>query len=223
MRILGHSLLYPKKFITRNQPPIKTLESLLAHQFQKAIRTRQALGLPSKNFCDTYRLVNGEGDGLSGLAVDIVGGNVAVVMSSATWCEIHKTTILQTLAETLPYHELIWKQSTSHLRQDGYKGMDQEVDDEAEMATASLSPVIATENGIKYITYPHSRGQKTSVYCDQRENRLQLAKLCHEKRVLDLCCYHGASHSMQQDMGLLVLWEWIPQMQPLQHVVPMPN
>lgn len=29
------------------------------------------------------------------------------------------------------------------------------------------------------------------VYCDQRENRLFLAPLCRDKRVLDLCCYHG--------------------------------
>lgn len=43
-----------------------------------------------------------------------------------------------------------------------------------------------------YQSHPFAiAGQKTSVYCDQRENRLSLAKLCKDKRVLDLCCYHG--------------------------------
>jgi 23S rRNA G2069 N7-methylase RlmK/C1962 C5-methylase RlmI len=51
--------------------------------------------------------------------------------------------------------------------------------------------LICLENGVKYQTFPHQKGQKTSVYCDQRENRWNLAQLCAGKDVLDLCCYHG--------------------------------
>ena len=47
------------------------------------------------------------------------------------------------------------------------------------------------ENGIVFATYPFADGQKTGVYCDQRENRWNIAMLARNKRILDLCCYHG--------------------------------
>jgi len=59
------------------------------------------------------------------------------------------------------------------------------------MVDEETQPIIAIENGIKYQIFPHQKGQKTSVYCDQRENRWNLAQLSEKKRVLDLCCYHG--------------------------------
>jgi 23S rRNA G2069 N7-methylase RlmK/C1962 C5-methylase RlmI len=90
---------------------------------------------------------------------------------------------------------IIWKTTPSRLKQDGLE-MDEQKDDEANQqlldpVSDPTSSVIATENGIRYHTYPYSDGQKTGVYCDQRENRWNLAQLCRGKRVLDLCCYHG--------------------------------
>ena len=58
------------------------LELILSRKIVDAIYTRLAMNLPS-SATDTYRLVNGEGDGLSGLAVDVLGGSTAIVMSSA--------------------------------------------------------------------------------------------------------------------------------------------
>ena len=54
------------------------------------------------------------------------------------------------------------------------------------------SPIIVTENSIRYQTFPYSsKSQKTGFYVDQRENRLNLSSYCRGKRVLDLCCYTG--------------------------------
>ena len=39
--------------------------------------------------------MNGEGDGMSGLAIDVIGGNHIVVMSSAVWCELYKDIIIE--------------------------------------------------------------------------------------------------------------------------------
>jgi 23S rRNA G2069 N7-methylase RlmK/C1962 C5-methylase RlmI len=61
----------------------------------------------------------------------------------------------------------------------------------SDVMTHSGRVVIARENGVLYETRPFTDGQKTGVYCDQRENRLYVAQLCRSKRVLDLCCYHG--------------------------------
>eukprot|EP00980_Cylindrotheca_fusiformis_P003357 scaffold747_cov120-Cylindrotheca_fusiformis.AAC.13 len=186
IRILYHSLLNPQLRFDKMEPK-QALVMVLNMQLKKAVEARKAMGFPSSE-TDTYRIVNGEGDGISGLAIDIVGGNIAVIMSSAAWCEIHKQTILGCLAAVLPEHEFIWKTTPSRLRQDGFTPRENENEIEE---LEDVAPVIATENGIKYQTFPHQKGQKTSVYCDQRENRLNVAKMCKGKRVLDLCCYHG--------------------------------
>ena len=174
---------------------------ILERKVSDAIYTRLAMNLPSSN-TDTYRLLNGEGDGLSGLAVDIIGGKAAIVMSSAAWCEIHKGVIVHVLEQALMNHpsyvgkdiiDIVWRNTPSRLKQDGYEikngtSDDDDNDDDDEKAETSI---IATECGVKYITYPYSNGQKTGFYCDQRENRFMIAQLCHNKRVLDLCCYNG--------------------------------
>eukprot|EP00529_Nitzschia_sp_RCC80_P012318 CAMPEP_0113473972 /NCGR_PEP_ID=MMETSP0014_2-20120614/18331_1 /TAXON_ID=2857 /ORGANISM="Nitzschia sp." /LENGTH=573 /DNA_ID=CAMNT_0000366779 /DNA_START=112 /DNA_END=1834 /DNA_ORIENTATION=+ /assembly_acc=CAM_ASM_000159 len=184
----------------------RVLRKILMTNFERAMNTRRALDLlPTSSpiiTTDTYRLVNGEGDSLSGLAVDVIGDEVAVVMSSAAWCEIHKQIIVECLEELLPDHyDIIWKTTSSRLQQDGYVKLKEQVDEHQarENDEQNNSPdssmhdrlVIGTENGIKYKTWPFKGGQKTSVYCDQRINRWNLAQHCSGKRVLDLCCYHG--------------------------------
>jgi 23S rRNA G2069 N7-methylase RlmK/C1962 C5-methylase RlmI len=187
IRILQHALLDSRLKTAEKGDPNAFMSLILTTQMEKALKTRRALGLPSAT-TDTYRLINGEGDGLSGLAVDIIGNKVAVVMSSAAWCQTHKPAILNCLQHVLPEHELIWKTTPSRLRQDGVEVENDELDENIE---GDPEPIIGMENGIKYQTFPHLKGQKTGVYCDQRENRWNLAQLSQNKRVLDLCCYHG--------------------------------
>jgi 23S rRNA G2069 N7-methylase RlmK/C1962 C5-methylase RlmI len=172
---------------------VEILKSILERKLSDAMYVRLAMNLPSET-TDTYRLVNGEGDGMSGLAVDIIGGCSAIVMSSAAWCEIHKQTVIEVLASLLSDHpsydgnniDIIWRNTPSRLKQDGY-----ELSAEADNVEDNESTVIATESNVKYLTFPYSNGQKTGFYCDQRENRLMVAEYCKDKRVLDLCCYNG--------------------------------
>jgi 23S rRNA G2069 N7-methylase RlmK/C1962 C5-methylase RlmI len=234
------------------------------HHLEVALSKRAALGLPKAGVTDTFRWVNGEGDSLSGLAIDVLGlkaepiaegerarassellcrgdgeesamGPVAVVMSSAGWCQVHRTTVMRAIEACLepitvrngqPRVRVVWKTTSSRLVQDGYtvendageesdteKVLPKQLplldpDEESKGSVAdtteqdaskstlqnrdlsSLSLVVR-ENCVLYNVSPWSNGQKTSVYCDQRDNRLMLAEMCHGKRVLDLCCYHG--------------------------------
>ncbi|KAL9185340.1 hypothetical protein ACHAXT_003117 [Thalassiosira profunda] len=212
VRILCHETMHPglakeirslRKGAHKGSTPseedvnAKTLQLILERKLSDAIHTRIAMNLPLEGVTDTYRLCNGEGDGLSGLAIDILGGSTAIVMSSAAWCEIHKDIILSVLEKSLKEHpsyegidvDIVWRNTPSRLRQDGYelalKSKDDSVDDEGDTS------VVATESSVKYLTYPYSDGQKTGFYADQRENRLMVAELCKNKRVLDLCCYNG--------------------------------
>lgn len=192
VRMLCHRFLQPKlsQAIADSADSTTALQHILRHHIRKAISTRQALQLPNPGFTDTYRLINGEGDQLSGLAVDIIH-STAVVMSSAAWCEIHRSIIVECLREQL--HDdiaIVWKTTPSRLKQDGYESVSTENFLEHDSMQED-EMIVSTENGIRYQTYPFSDGQKTGVYCDQRENRWNVAQLCKNKRMLDLCCYHG--------------------------------
>mmetsp|Transcript_6655 Transcript_6655/g.10160 ORF Transcript_6655/g.10160 Transcript_6655/m.10160 type:complete len:565 (+) Transcript_6655:82-1776(+) len=201
VRILCHATQHPvlakdskRKQKTRVEDhDSEILKSILERKMSDAMNLRLAMNLPSES-TDTYRLVNGEGDGCSGLAVDIIGGSTAIVMSSAAWCEVHKEAIVEVLEGLLNDHpsyngvdiDIIWRNTPSRLKQDGYElSFDSEASDEDD------TEVIATESSVKYLTYPYSNGQKTGFYCDQRDNRLMVAEYCRDKRVLDLCCYNG--------------------------------
>jgi len=173
------------------------IEIIIKMKVQDAIRARMALNLPCST-TDSYRLLNGEGDGLSGLAIDIIGGQIAVIMSSALWCEVHRDIITNAVENVLcsnhPSYlndkdtslKLVWRNTPSRLIQDGYKFPE----NDEETCNDADDGVIVTENGIKYITFPLT-AQKTGFYCDQRENRVMLSSYCSGKRVLDLCCYTG--------------------------------
>lgn len=178
----------------------KVIEMVMRAKIQDAIRARLLLNLPSSS-TDSYRLINGEGDGLSGMAVDILGGKVAVIMASASWVEMNKEIIMKVVRQVLDSHpiygadedsnlDIVWRNTPMRLRQDGYEFPDAPEDEEE--VDEDVTPVILTENKIKYYTYPYDlSSQKTGFYCDQRENRYNLAMQCKDKSVLDLCCYNG--------------------------------
>lgn len=192
IRILCHRYLQPKLFSVLTDCDLSSderMEAILTHQIGQAYQLRRNIfNFPNAD-TDTYRLINGEGDQLSGLAVDIIGQDHAVVMSSALWSEVHRGIIFDVLTKILPNGVIIhWQKATDRLKKDGYTAITPSKD--VEPPNDSL--VIAKENGIEYESYPgSSTNQKTGVYCDQRENRLLLAKHCRNKSVLDLCCFHG--------------------------------
>lgn len=207
VRILCHQASHPDLFqqvkqIVKNNDgnsgSHQAVAAIVKNKMSDAIRARLALNLPSSD-TDTYRLFNGEGDGLSGLAIDIIGGQVAAVMSSAAWCEVYRTTITEAVNDALSEHpiyssgdqlKLVWRRTMNRLRQDGIENIND--DEEGGNNEDNQSCIVATENGIQYNTYPLSNEvQKTGFYCDQRVNKESLAKLCSGKRVLDLCCYSG--------------------------------
>lgn len=75
------------------------------------------------NETNVFRLIHGEGDGLSGLIVDIMKDSV-VVQSSAYWVEYHREIIEKQLKEVLlpyfPSMKLIWTGVKSRLFADGW-------------------------------------------------------------------------------------------------------
>lgn len=144
------------------------------------------LASTSARACDVYRVVNSEGDRLSGLIVDRVGDQL-VVASSAAWVERYREVITEQLMQACGTScRPVWRQSKEMLKEEGI--------DVAAADTGAPEPAAAQvqvqENGVRFWVSA-STGQKTGFYADQRDSRLALRHLAQGRAVLDLCCYTG--------------------------------
>lgn len=160
------------------------LETLLATRVQLAASLRGAVGLPSPGVTTVYRLVNSEGDRLSGLVVDVVG-DVAVVQASATWVERRRPIIEKLVIEHANVKRVVWRQAAELVAEEGWV-QEEEIKEESEVVQEET---VALEAGLKYVVDP--TGQKTGFYCDQRDHRAFIRTIAAGKDVLDICCYSG--------------------------------
>lgn len=125
------------------------------------------------------RLVNSDGDGLSGLVIDRYEDVLSVEATSLG--------IYQRLPTWLPWlhQRLGTKRQHVHVdpeiaRMEGIKAT----------PTEAPKPVRIREQGVRY-EVRFDTGQKTGFFCDQRDNRRRLGEWVKSGRVLDLCCYTG--------------------------------
>lgn len=140
----------------------RSLDILLQQRLQQAWACRAAFGLPSKD-TSAFRLVNSEGDRISGLTVDVFG-TIAVAVSSALWIELQQEVVTDALLQLEGINQVIWRRSDARLKQDGWESP-------GEMEHLSSSPpekrqVEIRENGLRYLVSP-TLGQKSGFYCDQ--------------------------------------------------------
>jgi len=153
---------------------------LLDRRIRQAVQLRADLGLPSAD-TTVYRLINSEGDRLSGLIVDVLGSHV-VAVASAAWVELHREAITAALVRETGLTAVSWRSDASMMKLEGLEPAEAP-------ATAPAEAVVVSEGGVKYLADPG--GQKTGFYADQRDNRAFLRRCAAGKRVLDLCCYSG--------------------------------
>jgi len=192
-----------------------SLGAEVAARLAAAAALRARLRLPRAD-TTAYRLVNGEGDRLSGLAVDVYG-RVAVVSSSAAWVQVHRALLTDALVAVLPQGvAVVWRRSADRLRQDGWVpppaladavGVDAaadagEVDAAGADGGGGAAEAEVLECGLCF-TVSLRRGQKTGFYVDQRENRAAVGGVLPPPplppgsgragggRVLDAFCYSG--------------------------------
>ncbi|KAM0948702.1 putative 23S rRNA (cytosine(1962)-C(5))-methyltransferase [Dioscorea sansibarensis] len=158
------------------------MEKLLETRFDAAIELRRSLGLPSAE-TNAYRLINSEGDRLSGLIIDVFG-DVAVVASSAAWVEQYKSEIELHIRRMKNIKHIKWRPSIDILKEEGL-----DIPDQTDSDSSMLSEVKVMENGICYNVA--LAGQKTGFYADQRDNRRLISLISKEQKVLDVCCYSG--------------------------------
>ncbi len=155
--------------------------------FEAALRRAVALRrdwLKLDADADAWRVVNSDGDGLSGLTVDRYG--------EVLFCEVVSLGIAQRLPRWLPLlHELCGTRHT-RVHVDHDLGSLEGIKPSSFKEASAGAPVTVKirESGVRY-EVDFAAGHKTGFFCDQRDNRRRLARLVAGARVLDLCCYTG--------------------------------
>ena len=175
----------------------------LPHDFwdialRKAYSLRERLGLcggregcSAREECSdkttAYRLVNGEGDNLSGLIIDYYQG-VAVFQAHSVGVFLSKQEIVEAL-KALYGDDLLAVYDKSAGTAPCKAGFDLQNGYLYKKASFANSFTII-ENGFRYLL-DWEEGQKTGFFIDQRENRALLGEMASGARVLNLFCYSG--------------------------------
>lgn len=158
-------------------------EAFYRERIRAAYAVRKALGLVGAPNSDTYRLVHGEGDNLSGLVVDIYGDTAVVQAHSVGMHNVREWLARLLVEEVEGLHNVYYKSEGTLpykapvVAEDGY-------------LIGTASDCIATENGLKF-QVDWLRGQKTGFFVDQRENRALLERYAAGRSVLNMFCYTG--------------------------------
>ena len=130
------------------------------------------------------RLINSEGDGLSGLVVDRYGEWLLVQFTSLALYE-RRDVIVSVLKKRIQPRG-IWLRTEKGMRKvEGLEARDGLIDGDE-----PPRPLFLQEHGVQY-GVDVVEGQKTGFFLDQRENRRAAAEYLSGRRVLDLFCYSG--------------------------------
>jgi 23S rRNA (cytosine1962-C5)-methyltransferase len=158
---------------------------IIRHRIERAIALRQRV---IHSDTDCYRMINGDGDGLSGVVVDRYGSVLVVQLLTAGADRMRGDIVaaLRELATPLAASALsIIERSHGAVRKQ--EGL---ADHSEVLAGAPPGETVAVEHGIR-LAIDIDRGQKTGAFLDQRENRALLRELARGARVLDAYCYGG--------------------------------
>ncbi len=151
---------------------------------QNAFQYRQKLHLTDNPETNCYRLIHGEGDGVSGLIVDIYGVTAVIQCHSLGIFRFRQAiadAVKQVLGERIT---AIFDKSNETLPPQ-YATTNEYLLGENAADTATVM-----ENGLQFAVNWRT-GQKTGFFLDQRDNRALLRRYAADKTVLNAFCYSG--------------------------------
>lgn len=158
-------------------------DALWRSRLEAAVGLRRTLGLDDR--AGAARLVNSEGDDLSGLIVDRYGDYLAVqVTALAMACRLD--TICDALESLVAPKGILLRGAERGLAK--LEGL--HLADRVVRGTAPSGPIFVHEHGLQF-GIDLAEGQKTGTYLDQRDNRHAAARYAEDRRVLDMFCYSG--------------------------------
>ena len=160
------------------------LDAELWHaRLASALALRKTLGLDER--AGATRLVNSEGDDLSGLIVDRYGEYLAVQVTALAMA-VRLDTLCDALESLVAPRGILLRGAARGLAKlEGLALVDRVV-----RGAAPVGPIFVHEHGLKF-GVDLAEGQKTGYYLDQRDNRQAAARYARGRRVLDMFCYSG--------------------------------
>jgi len=132
---------------------------------------------------DSYRLVNGDGDGLSGVVVDRYA-DVLVMQLLTAGADLMRDELVAALGARFSPRAILERSQGAVRKQEGLE------DRVGLLAGEMVAEVFGLENGIRFVA-DLAHGQKTGTFLDQRENHALAGSLSAGARVLDGYCYGG--------------------------------
>ncbi|MFM8380070.1 MAG: class I SAM-dependent rRNA methyltransferase [Planctomycetia bacterium] len=158
-------------------------EAFWRARIESAVRLRRSLGLDDRT--GAARLVNSEGDDLSGLIVDRYGDYLAVQVTALAMAA-RLETICDALESLVSPAGILLRGAERGLAK--LEGL--HLTDRVVRGTAPAGPVFVEEHGLRF-GVDLAEGQKTGYYLDQRDNRQAVARYARGRRVLDMFSYSG--------------------------------
>lgn len=151
----------------------------------RAFRFRKQTGVLDMPATNCYRLVHGEGDGLSGLVIDVYG-EVVVLQCHSIGMHRARHHLAQAVKKVLGPHVHVYDKSKRALPPHYAAGVSEGWVDGQRRDTC----VPVQEYGHRFLVDVY-KGQKTGFFLDQRENRRFVGTFCTGKTVLNAFCYSG--------------------------------
>ncbi len=144
----------------------------------------------SKKDTTTFRLIHGEADFLPGIAADVYGSEIRVIISSR-YAKYHEEQLVKVLAGVLKPKGITVTVDSFYASSEGLSKSAREYDAEGKQTKLPETNLSFIESGIYYET-ERGTGQKSGFYCDQRDNRNIVEEYAKGRCVLDACSYTGA-------------------------------
>ncbi len=160
---------------------LPTLAEVAAERVKRAAALRADLGLPSPD-TSAFRLLNADGDLLPGCTVDQYGDGAVVQVTSAGIWQV-RAAIVAALRELGLAWVCVRVPADIHPSEGLPAGAN-----EPHGPMPRESDVLL--GGVHFVVEPGA-GQKTGLYCDQRENHLAVAALAKDRFVVDAFCHVG--------------------------------
>ncbi len=155
----------------------RTLELYFESQFRKAVEIRKTIDLAVTN---SFRLINGEGDGLPGLVVDIYNDTAVIkhdhIIMESIW---NAPVIAEKIQSAFPQVKCIYLKRRNDADEKG-----------TNIVGALSSEVQFLENGVLFASNIRD-ASKTGFFLDQRDNRKMIQNFSKGKTVLNLFSYTG--------------------------------
>jgi 23S rRNA (cytosine1962-C5)-methyltransferase len=156
--------------------------SFFRERLAASIRLRDLLGfnVPGR----ACRLVFSEGDGLSGLTIDRYDRWLILQFTALGLAQ--RRELLADLLTDLLHPAGIYLRTERGIGQ--LEGLS--LQDGPLRGESPAGPITIEEHGLRFLVNL-IEGQKTGFFLDQRDNRVEVAKLARGRRVLDAFCYSG--------------------------------